>query len=428
MKKLLLINIAIFCLSQLSATDLVPKTPSNGIGKQYVSVYAHSGQVVGTSNLAFNLLYNNLDLNSSKRWYNNSNWFPWVIFEFTDTYSIDKIEFRDVGTVSENYANVQEYSVYVSSENPMNCQWRKVYSGVDEGDIDIKKIELNDVDSVRFVKLVCSPGMKSDNTWDNGVRIYGLDIYGEISEKIERESVSVGKTVLAFNANSSYYNSPLNLLDGNTTNVESLWYTNRPRPTDSLSWVVIDLENNYNINKFRLHDARTLIPDGSNLMGYNVYVSPDLPDISKIGANIDENTCWTKIIDAYAEDRTDVDVKVDDLIANGVRYVKLEVPRSRTTGLIQIYQFEVFGQEVPSLVQNVVKENGFSLNTNFLRKNNSLIMSSDKNGVVRVYNLQGVMVYEDYFVGESQTITMNYITPGVYVVNFNNENQKLIVE
>jgi len=431
MKKLLLFYTMLFgtcCI--YSQSQIISAVPVDGIGKQNVCIHSYTGQVAGASNRAFNLLYNVSEgSTSTKRWYNNTEWFPWVVFELTDFYSIDKIVFRDVRTKDATYGNVQEFYVYVSSKDPSFCQWKRVAHKQGTSSMDVKEIALDNADSVRYIKFICSPGIKADQTWDDGVRIYGLDIYGILSEKVERESVSTGKTVLGFNGALNYYERPLNILDGNTSNVESVWYSSRPDISDSLRWVVIDLEKNCNINGFRLYDAKVLITKAPNFSGYNVYVSSEMPDISKVVANKDENTCWKKVVDAYAVDRSAQNIKTDAIESVDARYVKLEIPRSRITGYLRVFQFEVLGQELATLVEEVKEVKGFSLIPTQLKQGETFSVCSGKVGILKIFNIQGMIVAE-YLLqsGIQQTISAERLSPGIYIVNFNNDNQKLIVK
>lgn len=428
MKKTYLFIYLLACFGTYSyaQSELISATPKDGVGNQIVNIHSYSGST-SVNNGAFNLLYNHSDgAGSSKHWANNNQWYPWVVFELIDNYDIDKIIFRDAKTQSAENANVPEYHISVSSENPDNCQWQSILHVDGQENVNVKEINLN-AQNVRYIKFVGKRGQKTDGTWDNLIRIYGLDIYGTLSEKVERESVSVGKTVLGFNGESYYYERPLHILDGNTTTEDNVWRSTRPTVTDSLRWVVLDLETDYNITGFKLHDAKTLTPNAANITGYNVYVSTIAPDIDKITPNIDQNTQWTKVVDAYAQDRIDQNIKTDEIATTKARYVKLEIPRSRANGYIRVFQFEVLGKEAPSSL-NDNKLNELNIYPTQVKRGENILVKSEKGGLLKIINTQGQIIFEYLLQSGEQNVQTQNLIPGLYILNLNNANSKIIVK
>jgi hypothetical protein len=421
----ILLCLLLWTASLFAQSILISVPPQNGKGKQTVSIHSCGGQAKAEEG-AYNLLYNAAEgANSKKKWCNTSNLYPWVVFELNDIYTIDKLIFRDVKPYESNFANVPEYWVYISLESPDNCSWTEVAHQRQQGALDVKEITFDPVNA-RYIKFVASRGIKPDNKYDNAIRIYGLDIYGILSEKTEKEAVSAGKTVLDFNASYSYYERPLHLLDGNTTSVNNHWRAGRPAVSDTLSWVIIDLEQMYDVNKFRLYDAKFLDKGQTNLSGYNVYASAEEPDLSKIGRNKDDNTCWTKVVDAYAEDRAEQNIKTDEIAPVRARYIKLEIPRSRISAYIQIYQFEVFGEEAPTALPEMKTGGRLEITSNPVKSGYAIPVQGT--GYVKIYSSQGVLLKEQSVSGGSTAISSAGMTPGVYFVQLFDGNKDAITE
>ncbi len=424
---LLTVLLSISIISQ-AQSRLISSVPINGQGNQFVCIHSHSGQVEGAPNLAFNLLYNHAEGEQSiKRWYNNSNWFPWVVFELTDFYTIDKIEFRDVKTQHDQFLNIDNYQIYVSAVDPMMCEWKLVIDKKEQASYNVKSDNLNHAEEVRFIKFVCSPGMQSDLIYDDGIRIYGMDIYGTFSRKYDRSSISVGKSILGFNGSSPYYQTPLNILDGNGCNVENFWYANRPSLSDSLRWVVIDLETTCKITGFQLSDAKSLIQNAPNIDGYNVYVSNVRPDLAKIKANIDENEHWVQVVNAYEQKRLDQAIKTDMIEEVEARYVKLEIPYSQTNGFLRIFQFEVFGEELVAAVKTVNLHQGLSIHPNVIKKGEDVQIYLKESGLLHVVDMNGKLLYNENLSAGQHRIATHQFPSGMYMIYSQQSNYKFVI-
>lgn len=431
MKKTILFSIlALFACKVGVASSLISATPKDGIGKQVVCIHSCGGETKLEEG-AFNLLYNASDgTNSRKKWVNTSNLYPWVILELVDIYTIDKIVFRDAKLFEPAFGNVAQYRIEVSMEEPENCMWEEVALKKRQGGFNTKELVFENPVKAKYIKFTAWPGTKVDGTLDNGVRIYGFDVYGTLAEEAQREPVSVGKTVLGFNNASTYYERPLNIIDGNVTNENNRWRTSRPGAADSAQWVVIDLEKTYSVDKLALYDAKTLIPTAPNISGYNVYFSTEQPDIDKIKANEDKNTCWTKVVDAYDEDRSGLNYKTDEFEPAPARYIKLEVPRSRATGAICIFQFEVYGEEITNSLSIAEAGPDFVVLPNPVKRGSSLTVSEP--GKVQIYSLEGRLIKEQIVSDSSDQIHTFDLDGGIYLIRLINNNTskttKLIVE
>ncbi|MDR1683803.1 MAG: T9SS type A sorting domain-containing protein, partial [Candidatus Symbiothrix sp.] len=249
-------------------------------------------------------------------------------------------------------------------------------------------------------------------------------IYGQFSRSIEREAVSIGKTVMAFNGTSAYYERPLHTLDGIFTNPNNRWKFSRPILSDSLTYMIVDLESQYKVSRFKLYDSRYLEAEYPNLLGYNIYLSETAPNLSLIGKNKDNNTCWTKVVSAYDENRSDQSVKTDEITPLQARYVKLEIPRSRTTGESRIFQFEVFGEKA-DLAIAPVKSLSETVYPNPVKQGENIHLSG--RGFLEVYSLQGNRIESRWLSSEINSISTAHLPPGVYLLHFNAIIVKLII-
>lgn len=435
MKNILLLNIALFMSwNMANASDLISATPKDGIGNQIVSIHSCSGQA-SVAESAFNLLYNISDGDDSrKKWTNTSNLFPWVVFELTDIYLIDKIVFRDAKLFEPTKGNVPQYRIEVSLEHPDNCMWEEVALKKNQAGFDTKELIFDKPVRAKYVKFTAWRGFTSDGKADNAIRIYGLDMYGTLDEKIDYEPISIGKTVMGFNGASAskHYERPLNILDGNITNADNVWRSSRPSTSDSLRWVVIDLQKNYVIDRFKLFDAKFINTEHINISGYNVYLSTEMPDMEMIKANEDLNTCWTQVVDAYADNRLAQNIKTDDIQSTKARYIKLEVPRSLATGYIRIYQFEVFGKVADdNAISFVDEQSTFLISPNPVTRGEQVEMNVQE-GLIRVYSLFGSLLKEQVLSETQKSFSTSGLEPGIYLVQYIKDKQtksvKLIIK
>lgn len=359
--------------------------PLNGIGKKIVSIHSSSGSA-NSGESAFNLLYTHID--SKKKWCDNVNENPWVVFELTDVYAIDKLAFRDVSPYENGNGNVPEYWIFVSTTGTADGDWTEIVHKTNQGAVAVKEDVFETPVNARYIKFVASRGTRTDNgEKENAIRIYGFDIYGTLSQKIDRgDLVSVGKTVLKFYDASNYFEQPLHLIDGNTTNSANKWAFYRAGEGDSLKYVVIDLEQEYDIEKFKIYDTHYLEPNtDKNINGYNIYLSTEAPDLSLITNLKDDNTVWTQVVNANG--RGAENIKTDIITPTKGRFVKLEIPRSRVDGTTRLFEFEVYKKESNAIEQNTA--NNLKVWPSVLNNNESLNISNTEAGKIYVYAADG---------------------------------------
>jgi predicted GH43/DUF377 family glycosyl hydrolase len=313
--------------------------PANGEGKLRCTIHSYSG----STNSDESPFYLNTSYTyANKKWCDTSTQ-PWVVFELMDYYKINRFVMRDVEGHETNCGNVPEYWLYVSNDGN---QWTELLHKTDVGSQGVKDESFEPVET-RYVKLVLKKGTRGTGVADNAVRIYGVDLYGEYSRSADHNGVvSVGKTVLKSYNQTNEREQAINMLDGNYTDKRTKWcFYKSDVNTDPYKYVVIDLENQYDISEFKMYDCKTIEPD-NNIDTYQIYISKDLPDLNLITPRGDSNTCWGEPV-VNKTGQSDVALK-DDVLAKPVtgRYVKLVIPRTdddMNNFTARIYAFDVLG-------------------------------------------------------------------------------------
>lgn len=423
------VGVAIFDPMSEAEGDPVPDYPKgngfgaypfNGIGKKAVTIHSSSGEAA-SEETAFNLLYNHI--NTKAKWCDNKNEKPWVIFKLNDIYAIDKLVFRDVAPYEAGNGNVPEYWIYVSTTGPNDADFKEIVHKTNQGAVDIKEdVFLNPIHA-RYVKYVMTKGIRTDNgANENAIRIYGMDFYGTIIKKTDWGNlVSAGKTVLAYYDAAAYYEEPLHLLDGEPENPSNKWTFKKAGENDSLKYVVIDLEEEYDVEKFRIYDIHYLEPNiDSNIDDYTIYLSRETPDISLISNTEDKNICWTQVVNTNG--RLGENIKTDAITPTKARYVKLEIPRSRVSGTTQLFQFEVYKKDGTQAIDQIRSENKIKIWPRTLKRGEILYVSSLKKGILCIYNTQGGLSCRTAIDADAQ-VKID-LPQGIYLVNIESNNQK----
>ncbi len=312
--------------------------PHDLTGKVRCRIIDKSGQVGDDESVEFlNLRF----AYPGKKWCDNQHETPWLIWEFFDYYKFDGFAFDDV-IGHENSKNTPEYWLEIS---PDGINWTEVLHKTDVGDQDFKEEHFEPVEG-RFVRATFRKA-------DGAVRIYGCDIYGEYSRPYERvdKNISIGKTILTSYDQTNPKEGGYNLLNGIYDQSPNKWCCFASNAdNDPIKYVVIDLEDNYDISSFKMYDCKTLVPQDPNVDHYKISVATEEPVVSKILPTGDANTCWTTVVERF--DTQDINIKEDVLDAPvKARYVKLELPRVTKDGkeynttTHRIYAFDVFGEK-----------------------------------------------------------------------------------
>lgn len=429
------VGVAIYDPSKVTYGDFVPAYPvgngiayypMKGIGKKNVSIHSSSGQA-NSNESAFNLLYTNND--PLKKWCENISAKPWVIFELNDYYNIEKIVFRDVAHYENGNGNVPEYWIYYSTTGVKDSDWKLAVHKINQQTLDVKEDVFNTPLEARYIKFIATRGIRTDTgVAENATRLYGFDIYGTFLRSVDRSNiVSVGKKVLGFNDAKNYYEQPLHLLDGNLTNSASRWNIDKPATTDSLKYVVLDLEEEYEVEKFSLYDAGNFESNVNNLSGYNIYTSVQAPNLNLISNTEDNNTVWTKVVDAT--NRKLENVKVDIIQPVRARYVKLEIPRSRTSTYTRLYEFEVYKKSIQSAISRV-NNTKLKMWPTVIKRGESINVAVEEPGELNVFSQQGALLLSSQLVSLANKYSIN-LPVGCYIVavktkNFQ-KNAKLLI-
>ena len=326
--------------------------PRYGNGKSRCIIKSYSGQT-GDHESPFYL--NTGSWLPNKKWCDNQNQNPWVIFEFFDYYKFDGFGFDDACT-HEASMNTPEYWLYVSDDGENWGEPVLHMSGV--GDQNVKEETFAPVEG-RFVKAVFTKA-------DNAVRIYGCRIYGEYSRPFVREGsdvVSIGKTVMKSYDCANERESALNLINGVYEKSGSKWcFFAADINNDPIKFVVIDLEDLYSVNKFTIYDCKLHEPD-NNLDHYKISIATERPDVKLITPTGDSNTCWTEVVNAKDVNQ---DEKTHEHVLDtpvNARYVKLEVPRVNVDGdrghdlnhaTSRVYAFDVHAEGIQTGIGSII--------------------------------------------------------------------------
>ena len=326
--------------------------PRYGNGKSRCIIKSYSSQT-GDHESPFYL--NTGSWLPNKKWCDNQNQNPWVIFEFFDYYTFDGFGFDDACT-HEASMNTPEYWLYVSDDGENWGEPVLHMSGV--GDQNVKEETFAPVEG-RFVKAVFTKA-------DNAVRIYGCRIYGEYSRPFVREGsdvVSIGKTVMKSYDCANERESALNLINGVYEKSGGKWcFFAADINNDPIKFVVIDLEDQYSVNKFTIYDCK-LHENNNNLDHYKISIATERPDVKLVTPSGDSNTCWTEVVNAMDVNQ---DEKTHEHVLNtpvSARYVKLEVPRVNVDGdrghdlnhaTSRVYAFDVHGQAIQTGIGSII--------------------------------------------------------------------------
>lgn len=355
-KKLLsLIFAAVISLGFLAngESHLISRMPTNGVGKQIVSIHSFSAQT-NPNEGATNLLLPDMSTNEDK-WCDNSSAQPWVIFELSNYYDVDKFVITDAQIRELSNGNIAEYKIFVTDKaydevigGWDDADWTEVAHRTGEGDSIIKTVKLDVPVKARYVKfLVLDKGVRADNgNPENAVRVYGFDIYGTYDSAVDRGNlISVGKTVLATENAVSKRETGINIIDGNKTNMYDKWCFGSYGSDINQRYTIIDLEALYDISDIKIYDANFLESGTLNMQGCNIYVSRFAPDLSLINMYDDDtNTCWTKVVDSNYEDAENIkDYPLSNVMG---RFVKIEIPYDKAgdpTSTSRIFEAEVYG-------------------------------------------------------------------------------------
>ena len=396
--------------------------PAGGIGRKMACIHSYSGQTKESEG-AFNLLYNYL---TPRKWCEDTSENPWVIVELTNYYKIEKTVLRDVAPYESGNGNVPEYWIYASTSGTADGDWKVLVHRTNQQNTDVKETIFDIPEEARYVKFVATRGIRTDNgNAENAIRIYGFDIYGSFSREVERGNVvSVGKKVIGFNDAADYFCQPLHLLDGDATNKANRWQFNRAGQSDSLKYVIFDLESTVEIDKFTLYDSGST---EQNIDGYNIYVSTIAPDLNKISASEDKNPVWTKVVDTNG--RKSENIKTDIINPVHARWVKLEIPRSRTFGTASLYEFEVYKKDNES-GYTASPDSRIEIVPSILKRGGNFNLNGLTSGKLCIYNLQGVQLLE-YEITDSHNAIPVEFPAGTYIVRATNnkweKSTKLIV-
>jgi hypothetical protein len=392
---------------------LISVSDAGGTGKRIVNIHSYSGKANDKENPYKLLIGEPLNTNGDKsnKWCDNTNETPWVIFSLTDIYHIDSIAFRD-GLLMNDVANASSYSVYVSMTGTGDEDFELALHQDDVAGQNIKQGIINkDARYIKFMPRASNSGV---------VRIYGFDIYGSFAQEIDREGVvSVGKTILNYHNCQSDRETPANILDGNihySSNglevINDSWAFNR---SEGDAWVIIDLEDCYEINQFVVYDSEDWIK------GYRV-------SLSDTGDEDD----WRLVAEKTFADIHAATKPILLADASKGRFVRLEVPLSKQAVLWnRIHEFEVYGKKwEDTSVTAGLQIKRVPIYPNPVRQGSPVYIPEA--AMATVYSLQGALIDTQQIDGDGTPLSTEKLLPGCYILrlsdNAGTHLMKLIVK
>ncbi len=378
---------------EVYATELV-QYPE--IESPKVRIHSYSSKV----NMDEGPFYLLADPDKYLKWCENQNEIGWVVFELADIYNVNRFVFRDAKT-REGNANVPEYWVYASTTGTSDGDWTEIVYQTNVQSASIKDITIAPVPA-KYIKFRAKRGAEEHAA----LRLYGFDMFGILAEKTDRgDLVSVGGSFFQSSAFSPYFNNPRNIFDGDTkSSTEYKWEVKKDGP--DLNYAIVDLEKEFKIKEFKVYDS-------NQITGYNVYIATEKPGIDGVGN-------WTKVVNQELNSTN----KTFSLAASvSGRYVKVEIPKSNLLAQVcPIYEFEVYKEKGSDtgLSMNQLDVRGIFY-PNPVQQGNDLIIS--KNGLLRIYSLQGSLLYQQEVLAGAKISTTN-MSAGIYLVELINDNKK----
>lgn len=398
-------------------STLISQTGEGCRGKQAVMIYASSGCVNDMESP-----YMLLDGNNDTKWCQESGEGdkksnePWVIFSLADYYKLDKFVMTDVqGGTNEgdkrDYKNVGAYNIYISTTGTADNDWQLIYEETDGGDIAVKEAVLDTPVEAAYVKLVIKDfGMRTDGSRpSNAIRIYGFDIYGTYSRAIDRGGIiSTGKTLVDFYdcwAEGNRRETPANLIDGNSDTqwavILDKFYEDVPEGSVTpMKYVLLDLENEYDITQFILRESAPF-----QSKGYRVYGCTTLPEqTDTLKGRVTYLDWWTnhekygwkklaeKVDYEAGEDFAVKEIALEEAVK--ARYLFLEpVRREGGEDFFRALSFDVYGTMAdPVSIQNVEDATTLSVYPTVVKQGEIVTIHVDGKATVYAYSLQGEWV------------------------------------
>lgn len=401
----------------MTMSQIISRRPDYGYGKTVARVVASTGRTKASEDP-----YYILDSDRTTKWcYNGSVSMPYVDVKLADVYSLDRFDIYDSKTM-ENYANSDEFTILVSMDGKT---FNEVASKSGVASENIHTCKLAKPVDARYVRLQISKG------GGGAVRVYGFDIWGTFKEKSADEPgkpVSLDKTILgAFNVK-HLDESPLNLVDGKYDNIEYTWNFDNMGNNGKINWVVVDLESQYNINKFIIRDANT--SNVNNFTGYRIYVSNTAPTEKEMNnfKSIAGGSKWTRVVPLTTDNNATKTITLDT--PSKAQYVKLEIPVANVKDSAMVREFEIYGELVPTGISVVGNSGDINVYPNVVDRGQDIHVTAPQNAKYVLSNVGGCVVSQGV-VNNEQTVATNEMAPGIYIIRVKSGvqilNKKIIV-
>jgi hypothetical protein len=403
---------------ELQTPMIISRVPSYGYGKQVANVHSCSGYTKPLEGPY------NLFADRDAKWCDTSTANPWVIVELSDIYSLSRFDIYDSKT-HENYANVADYTISVSTDGK---NYTDVVDDTDVADEDIHVAKLDAPVDARYVKLQLKRGAT------NAIRIYGFDIWGVFKQKAQQASdvpASRHKTILGCYDVQNHKDTPLTLIDAVKNDTTYTWKVTKGSDSDPIKWMIIDLEDSYDITSFKLYDSKS-VGTVDNITGYKVYVSSIEPRETAMTAYKQRSggANWTLAADVTGQGSTNVKEYALSTPMRA-RYVKLEIQNARMSDNAQLYEFEVYG-DIVSGIENVQGDGGIGIYPSTVSRGQDFYISSPAAGTYTIYTIDGAQAISDAAKAGETTVSTTSLPCGIYLVKVVSDghvtSKKLVVK
>ena len=211
-------------------------------------------------------------------------------------------------------------------------------------------------------------------------------------------------------ANSSYNATylPSNAVDGDTTTSTSLWVVNignsgSPNLAPLPAWIEVDLQGTYTIDSFRIFETSSAVKD-FYFQVWDATLNAGAGDWSNaltVTGNPASPLTTYKTINPVTTTK-----------------VRLYITAHNSTTLLRMFELEVYGKLVETLIVNKYEKQAFTIYPNPVTNEILNIIGDQEVQSVEVYNILGAKINTRY---ENGQLPVSNLAPGVYFLRVNNK-------
>ena len=137
---------------------------------------------------------------------------------------------------------------------------------------------------------------------------------------------------------------------------------------------------------------------------------------------------WTEVITSTSDDRNIKTIDLDDAVA--ARYVKLEIPYRCVTDSAQLYEFEVYGERIPTGMDKIDDNSGINVYPNVVNRGDNINVIAPSGSNYVMCNLNGSLI--DYGKTDKRQVSTSTMQRGIYLLTVKSRNncicKKIIIK